>query len=426
MAGTIADFVAAGAVATPDLDVLTFEFEGVDEVRTYRQLWDNGRRIAADLARRGLRPGDRLALMMHNHPEFVEAMVASAILGVVFVPIDARTRGEQLGFMLRHCGCRGAIAGDYAVNALAEASAQAPDLEWVLSVGDERPSPAGSTLRIARLAEALAAPVPDLTIAIDDLTTPMQILYTSGTTGDPKGVVIRHERFAAIAAQSSRIYGFRPDDRPYTGLSLTHGNAQFGTLAPSLAMGLRAVISRRFSKSRFWSIVRDHGCTVFSLLGGMATALYSEPPRPDDADNPVRLITSAGMPAALWEDFERRFGVRIAEYYGSLEGGQTIKPVDEGPIGSCGRVAPGLVAKVVDEAGAEVPRGEPGEIWFRPADGSPALVEYFDEPEAARLKTEGGWLHTGDIVRMDADGWVFFEHRKGGGLRRNGDFIDPA
>lgn len=423
--GTIAQIVEAGSRSAPDLDVLTFEHEGASTVRTYRQLLDNGRRIAAGLAARGLKQGDRLALMLQNHPEFVESMVACAMLGIVLVPVDARTRGLRLAFMLRHCQCRGAIVGDYALDSVCDAASGATYLEWAIVVGADSDS-GSATLPVGSISDWLEAPLTDRALVRQMPNAPMQILYTSGTTSDPKGVIIRHSRFAAIAENAAAVYGFRTDDRPYTGLSLTHANAQFCTLAPALKMGMRAVISRKFSKSRFWQIIRAHGCTVFSLLGGMATALYSEPPRPDDAHNPVRLITSAGMPAALWQEFERRFAVRIAEYYGTLEGGQTIKPVGVGPIGSCGRVAPGLIAKVVGDDGMEVAHGVPGEILFRPADGSLAKVEYFADPEASARKCEGGWLHTGDIVRMGPEGWVFFMHRKGGGIRRNGDFIDPA
>src|SRR5664279_2862748 len=136
-------------------------------------------------------------------------------------------------------------------------------------------------------------------------------MYTSGTTADPKGVMIRHGRFVLSGRMGEQVFRYRHGDRPYTGLSLTHGNAQFVTMSPSLRMGLRAVFSRRFTKSRLWTVMRHYGCTTFSLLGGMATAIYSEPARPDDADNPVRFVVSAGMPKVIWEEFERRFGLEI-------------------------------------------------------------------------------------------------------------------
>lgn len=423
---TIANLVRDRAEVMPDLDVLTFEHEGLVEARTYAQLWENGRRLAGALADLGLARGDRFALLLRNHPEFVEGMVASAILGTIFVPIDPRTKGEKLAFLLRHSACRGAICGDYAVEAALDSAASVPDLRWLLVVGDAATVPArAGAPAVHGLEDVLAGTVPDLPVSVTSETDPMQIMYTSGTTGDPKGVIVRHARFAAVSGHGEAVFAYRPGDRPYTGLSLTHGNAQFVTLAPSLNMGLRAVLSRRFTKSRLWDLAREHGCTSFTLLGGMATAIYSEPPRPDDADNPVRHVISAGMPGPIWWEFSERFGVAILEFYAAVEGGMTINPIGEGPIGSCGRVVPGLEARVVDPDGNDIPPGSPGEIWFRPADGSAPVVEYFDDLEASRRKIEGGWLRSGDVVRMDDDGWVFFEHRVGGEIRRNGEFVPP-
>lgn len=422
----IANLVEAGAVSNPDLDVLTFEDGGKEEVRTYRQLWNNGQRIAAALRASGLQAGDRVALLMQNHPEFVETMVAAAILGVVLVPIDPRTRGDKLAFMLNDASCLGAVCADYALPALLECSGRVQSLVFAYVVGEDWRKPLAPAVSLTPMGGVLDVPVPNLSVAVSDDATPMQIMYTSGTTGDPKGVVVRHGRFGFVSKQGEMVFGYHAGDRPYTGLSLTHGNAQFVTLAPALKMGLRAVISRKFTKSRLWDITRRYGCTTFSLLGGMVTAIYSEPRKPDDGDNPVRLVISAGMPAALWNDFAERYKVEIFEFYGAMEGGMTVNPPGVGPVGSCGRVAPSLIAKVVDDGGNELPPDTPGELWFRPVDGSPAAVEYFNNPRASAAKTEGGWLHSGDVVTMDADGWVFYLHRKGGGIRHNGDFINPA
>jgi crotonobetaine/carnitine-CoA ligase len=232
-------------------------------------------------------------------------------------------------------------------------------------------------------------------------------------------------RFGALGLLG-HLLGYQPDDRPYTGLSLTHGNAQAVTLGPSLHLGLRAVFSRRFTKSRLWDICRRYGCTTFSMLGGMATAIYSEPVRANDADNPVRMVIDAGMPTAIWEAFERRFGVSIFEWYGAIEGGLAFKPVGVGPLGSFGKPVPGLEMKIVDESDRECPAGVVGEIVSRPASGEAASVEYFDNAAASREKTARGWLRSGDMGHRDADGWFFFDYRKGGSIRHNGDFINPG
>jgi crotonobetaine/carnitine-CoA ligase len=422
---TLPVLVQERAQARPDFAVLTFEDNGRAEVRTYAQLWDNSLRIALALRERGVRAGDRFALLMQNHPEFVETMIAAGILGAVFVPIDPRTKGDKLAFMLRDAGCTGAVCGDYAQQTLLDCAPAVPTLAWMFVLGTP-PVARHPEYYIGDLAAVYSLPVLPLPIVASKLSDPMQLMYTSGTTGDPKGILVRHARFAFVAKQGELVFGYRPSERPYTGLSLTHGNAQFVTLAPALKMGLPAVISRKFTKSRLWDIVRQYGCTTFSLLGGMVTAIYSEPAKPDDADNPVRFVVSAGMPAAIWDAFAQRFGLQIFEFYGAMEGGMTINPVGEGPVGSCGRVAPGLIGRVVDEQGHDVPANVPGEIWFRPADGSTPVVEYFNNPQASAAKVDGGWLRSGDIVTMDEHGWVFFQYRKGGGIRHNGDFINPA
>jgi len=421
----LANLIANRAETDPDRDVLTFDHDGgPPEVRTYRQLWENGCRIAAALEKAGMTSGDRFALLMQNHPEFVDAMVGASISGTVFVPIDPRTSGDKLAYMLRHSGCKGVICADYALPALEAARQQAPELQWVWLLDTDPSKPLARQADYPRMAAVLDAPAGAERIRSVDPLAPMQIMYTSGTTGDPKGVVMRHARYGAAAAWAP-LFGYVRDDRPYTGLSLTHGNAQIVTLAATLKLGMRAVFSRRFTKSRLWDIARKYHCTTFTLLGGMTTAVYSEPTRPDDADNPIRFVISAGMPAPIWEAFARRFDVRIVEFYGAVEGGLSIN-TGEGPVGSVGKPPPFLNVRVVDEQDRDVPPNQPGELIFQLANGTPADVVYLNNPDASASKTRDGWLRMGDIGHRDAQGWLYFDYRIGGGIRHNGDFISPG
>ncbi|MCU0669924.1 MAG: AMP-binding protein [Myxococcota bacterium] len=407
-AAILADVVRLRAEQSPDFDVVTFEHASLDggatpdERRSYAQLAERANRIAAALLARNVARGDRFALMMRNHPEFVETMIAASITGAVFVPIDPRTRRDKLAFLLRDSGCRGAICADYALAELLAAQERGPALEWILALdtGEEAGSMRGAdALGVGTLAEVLDRPAETIDSRLESANDPLQILFTSGTTGDPKGVVWPNARFGAFAGLGA-LLGYRPDERPYTGLSLTHGNAQAVTLGPSLALGLHCVLSRRFTKSKLWDVCRHHGCTTFSMLGGMATAIYGEPPRADDADHPVRFVVSAGMPVTLWEAFEKRFGVGIFEWYGAVEGGLAMKPIGQGPIGSFGRPLPGLEMKILDDQDRECPPGVQGEICSRPTGGR-AEVEYHGNPEASAAN-------------------------KGGGIRRNGDFVNPG
>ena len=191
--------------------------------------------------------------------------------------------------------------------------------------------------------------------------------------------------------------------------------------------GYRAVFSRRFSKSKLWDVCRKYECTSFSLVGGMATAIYSEPPREDDADNPVRMVVSGGMPAGIWEPFERRFGVQIFEFYGASDGGgMAYKPAGVGPVGSFGKPMTGLDMRILDEDSKECPPGVVGEICCRPEGAGEASVEYFGNPEASRKKIREGWNRSGDMGHRDAEGWLYFDYRIGGGIRHNGDFVNPG
>jgi crotonobetaine/carnitine-CoA ligase len=420
----LADRVRAGRELGLGYDLLTFvTIDGrgrfQEETRDYRDLWDNGQRLAAWMQSQGMRKGDTFAIVMQNHPEFVDLMVASSILGTVFVPIDPRTRGDKLRYMLDFAECKGAFVADYAL-AEVENVWQDEASRWIATLG-------AASADHPRVEDMLAAPAPspELTVASDDPSAPMQILYTSGTTGDPKAILSSHGRYA-ISATLPSVFGLRPDDCIYTGLSLTHANAQVISLGMVLHTGIRGVISRKFSKSRLWDITRRYGCTFFNLLGGMTTAIYAEPPREDDAENPVRLILSAGMPAAIWEDFARRFGVQLFEFYGAAEGGLTFNPTGVGPVGSCGKAPPSLQLAILDEDGNPCPAGQAGEICFRNADGGCPELTYLKNPAATARKTAGGWLHMGDVGHVDEDGWLFFHYRMGGGIRKNGDFINTA
>ena len=430
----LADLVQIRAEEKPDCDVLTFEHYSLDggatpdEVRSYADLQTRANRIAADLVKKGMGPGDRFAIMMRNHPEFVESLIAASITGCVFIPIDPRTRGEKLAFLLRNSGSRGVVCADYTVAALLAVRGQAPDLEWLLAVesGEAGAEPIPDSRGVGSLGEVLGTPVPTVDVRVEDVSQPLQIIYTSGTTGNPKGIVGDHMRFGGTGMLGG-IFGYREDERPYTGLSFSHNNAQATALAPALMSGYRAVFSRRFTKSKLWEICRRYGCTSFSLVGGMATAIYSELPREDDRDNPVRLVVSGGMPAAIWEAFEERFDVKIFEFYGASDGGgMAYKPAGEGPVGSFGKPMPSVDMRILDEAGEECAPGVIGEICCRPADGSAATVEYHGNSEASRQKIVGGWNRSGDMGHRDEDGWLYFDYRAGGGIRHNGDFVNPS
>jgi len=424
----LAIFQCLGLRDVPE-DRLAFVFvndDGSEERLTLGDLYANTLRMARVLRRAGIGKGDPFVLLMRNHPEFLYGLFAAVSTGAVAVPVDPRSRGRKLAFQILNTRARGILLSGPCIEGLREVRSQVGGVP-VLGVVYKPHHGVPAVPEYPDLRELLEAEPPEPPHGLPplDLSAPAQIIHTSGTTGDPKGVVLKADRYMVYGMLGALIWQYAGDDIPYTGLSMTHGNAQSATVIPALARGIPAVIGERFTKSRIWDICRTYGCTTFSLLGGMMAGIYNEPARDDDADNPVRVVLSAGTPRAIWEEFMRRFGVRIHEWYGAVEGGLAHNPPGAGPVGSFGKPPEGLMEmRIVDENDREVPPGVRGELVSRMIT-APTEVTYLGQDQESRAKTRGGWLRSGDICHRDEQGFLYFDFRKGGGLRRQGDFIQP-
>lgn len=423
--------VRARAEQEPDRLALIFENNELPEERvTLGDIAVQGNKLAAELHRAGLRKGDRVAIMLRNHPEFVYGLAAHSQLGLVNVSIDPRTRSEKLRYLLDFSECSSMIVADtiLADEDVAAVIRTSGVRAYALSTAEGRAQ--GLDVDGWRsLNEILdGAEQPDAGQHVHDVDDIWLLAFTSGTTGDPKGILFEYHR-TAFYQYLPRFVGYREDDIPYTGLSLSHGNALVVTMYPAITGAVsHSVFSRWFTKTRLWDVCAKYGCTTWANLGGIATAIYSEPPSPKDRAHKVRLVASAGMPRELWEPFEQRFGVRVIEWYGTTEGiAFAYNPVDVGPIGSFGKPPEGFIEMdVVAEDGQSVAPGEVGELIARPV-GKPAVLDYYKNPSASQMKIREGWLHTGDMCRRDADGWLFYAHRKEeGALRKLGEYISDG
>ncbi len=410
----------------PDQEIFVFERGKFgDDVLTYKDLYQNSNKVARLLLDHGVGKNDVFAVFMRNYPEFAYCILAGGFTGAIMVPVDPRLRGDRLKFILANSNAKAVIASGECLEQLTEVLGDLPKLKFI-TVAYQRDQEVPEDPNFPALNETLGSdswsPVEQ---QIMDVRHPMQIIYTSGTTGAPKGVMIRNNRLGVFNIMTKLCWKYSKTDCLYTGLSLTHGNAQAVTFFPALNMGIKAVFSPRFTKSRIWDICRKYGCTTFSLLGGMMAGIYNEPTKSDDNDNPVKIVLSAGTPRSIWEPFEQRFGVKILEWYGAVEGGFAFKTAGQGPIGSFGKPIPGIMEfKIVDENDNEVPPGTTGELISRMVRGE-TKVDYLDLPQASAEKTRGGWLRSGDMVHKDEKGWYFFDFREGSELRRAGEFIQP-
>jgi crotonobetaine/carnitine-CoA ligase len=212
------------------------------------------------------------------------------------------------------------------------------------------------------------------------------------------------------------------DDIMYTCLPLFHANALMLTSGFSICRGIPYGLEKRFSASKFWEPIRRYGATQFNALGAMIPILMKQPERPDDADNPVRMVNSAACPANLWVPFEKRFGVKIWEAYGAVDGGGVlIMNLGTAPVGSCGKPLPGAEWKLIDDGGNSVPQGQVGELVTKARESRP--VEYYKNPEASAKKVRGEWIYSGDLFYADAEENLYFVDRKTDSMRRRGENI---
>jgi acyl-coenzyme A synthetase/AMP-(fatty) acid ligase len=273
--------------------------------------------------------------------------------------------------------------------------------------------------------EEAEAAAPDPPPAPSDAAS---ILYTSGTTGPPKGAVLPHER----CVNTPREIGLRArlDERSvlFTALPLFHCNAQEKTTVCALLNDLTAAIADRFHASTFWETAARFGATHVSLLTSMINVLYKQPERPADRGHPVRMALTSGTARELWPEFERRFGVTVLETYGMTECGCTtlMNPPDAIRVGSVGTPLGFVEARLVDEDERAVPDGRPGELVVRPRTPFSMFLGYWHRPEATVAVERNLWFHTGDVLVRDADGYYAFVERKKDIIRRRGENLSPT
>ncbi len=406
------------ARSAPEQTFLLFE----NERTTLGELdaWSN--RIANGFLKLGIEPGSHVSVMLPNSPRWLAAYFALQKIGACIVPINVALRGEGLAFILDHSDSEALLLDPAYAPVLEEIRVRPSKVREVIydtTVAPDFPLPP-STLPLSQL-EAESDRPPAATVDPEGISA---LMYTSGTTGPPKGVVIRYADGDARRTEPLALMLYKPSDTLYTCLPLFHANALFISTMCALHAGARLALGKRFSASGLWDDTRRYGATTFNALGAMIPILMKQPPRSDDLDNPVEWVCSAACPANVWEAFERRFGVRIAEFYGAVDGaGFLTFNFGNAPVGSIGQPPPGVEARVVDANGREVPVGTPGELIFHVEDAHTRRVEYYKNADASNEKIRDGWLHTGDVVYRDEAGNLYFVDRLTDSMRRRGENV---
>ncbi|MFC5140444.1 AMP-binding protein [Actinomycetospora rhizophila] len=380
-----------------------------DDVRsvTWAELATSTRRLAGHLAALGVAPGDRVAMVMGNAVEVAETYLAVPRAGAIAVCLNPDAAPAELAFMLADSGAR------VVVTDVAHAGLLGPDLTTIVVGGDYEDL----------LATDPATPAPDPV----DLDATAFMLYTSGTTGRPKGVELSlRSCLWVVAACWAPIVGLGPGETVLSGLPLFHSYALDMCVLGIVATGASERILPRFSPTRILEMLGDG----YTVLPGVPThfsyLLQAADHRPRHR---LRMAVSAGaiLPASVNETFEREFGVQLLDGYGITETSTMVAmnwPHGTRPYGSCGLPLPGLAVRLVDPAtGTDAPPGGEGELWVR---GPGVMRGYWNRPEQTADVLVDGWYRTGDLARADANGYLTISGRTKEMIIRGGENIYPA
>ncbi len=363
--------------------------------------------VAAQLHRRGIRPGDRVAVMLRNSAAMLAVFYGLAKARAVWVPVNVQLQREGLRYILEHAEPALVIAERDLWPAIEASAAACPDIVFA-------GAPEGLAAWLADPTE-FAASLP----AADDL---LAIMYTSGTTGPPKGVMVSHRMLRLAGEAVVRVADLCDGDVMFVWEPLYHiGGAQL--LVVPLLRDVRLAMVPRFSASRFWPEVRESRATHIHFLGGILQILLKQPADPLDRDHCVRIAWGGGCPAPIWRPFEARFGVQIRECYGMTEASSITTCNDRGVAGAVGRPVPWFSVALLDPSGRPVGHGGRGEIVVRTSIAGAIFPGYFRNPEASARALRDGALHTGDLGSCDDAGNLIFHGRVTDSVRCRGENV---
>jgi len=386
---------------------------------SYAQLQRDSLDLGRYLLGLGLDKGDKVALMLHNSYQTARLLIGVMYSGFMVAPLNLLAQSSQLAYVLEHSDTRVLFTSEeYTERVHAALAGIKRDIKVITIKPD-------ATEILERKVPADVA-LPDVAEGDDAL-----LMYTSGTTGKPKGCVLSNRSVVAGGEYTSAAHELKATDRVLCAMPLYHINGQIVTTVAPLLHGGSVVMPHRFSVSNYWELVTQQHCTWINVVPTMINYLLNAPdPRERGLDiSRVKFCRSASapLPPELHRAFEEKFGIGIIETFGMTE---TNAPCFTNPYGRTKRKigSPGTTfgneAKVIDPAtGAEQPRGTPGELMVR---GDNVMTGYYKDPEnTAKTLEPDGWMHTGDLGYMDDDGFVFVTGRSKELIIKGGENIAP-
>ncbi len=420
---TLRDLVEYRAHTTPDrLFVIFDDLEGNVTRLSYARFEQEVNRSANLLRTLGIEHGDKINLHLPNCLEFLYLWFGAAKIGAVIMPTNIASPAAELEYLLEHSESRLVFTQRPFLEVVTTACARCPRIEAVILCDGLCAGTEALDFR-ALAAEASDAPPPGRPTPLDEAA----ILYTSGTTARPKGVLVTHANYIYAGETVAKAIRLSPEDRHFVVLPLFHGNAQYYSTMSTLVTGGSMALMSRFSASRYFDKCIEYEGTVTSLFAAPMRMLLAQENRSEHWNNRLRVVIYAqNITEAQLEEWHERFGAPLLQLWGMTEtmGPPLMNPMEfERRNLSMGLPVMGYEVALVDESGHPVPTGEIGQIVVRGEPGWSLMKGYFKNPEATAETVRQGWLWSGDNAHQDADGYFYFVDRAKDMIKRAGENV---
>ena len=396
-------------------------------VFTYQEVLEYSLATASVFRDLGVAHGDRVCVFLPNGPEYIFIWMGLARLGAICVPINTAFKRDEMAYILNNAKPTVLVSHHTLMDVAHEACEQYPSLSHILTVGGDGISQGGHKGFWALLGKATPMSRQEMgPVEPGDIS---MLVYTSGTTGNPKGVMVTHRMYVAAGQGFAAWTNATPADRFFTCMPFFHANPHYYSTMGSLTAGASLILEDRFSASRFFEQIRESEATVVNFIGMMMPVMLKAPPSAIDRDNAVRLYYGSPAPSLeMLTEFEERFGSRVIIGFGMTESCYgTVETLDQphrpGTAGIL-RWHPDPrfqnQLRITDDNGRPLGQREVGEITLK----SPAVTPgYWDDPKRTAEALKQGWLYTGDLGWVDEDGYLYFVDRKKDVIRRRGENI---
>jgi crotonobetaine/carnitine-CoA ligase len=394
--------------------------------RTYSELDTKSDKLAIGYSDLGVRVGTRVAVMLDNSMEHIDSWIALGKLGAIEIPINTAYTGEILQYLIAHCDAEILVCDQRHLDVVVNLLPGLPLLKTVVYVPAPSPEetiePNDSRVKFVRFGGLyLEGKLEVVSLAP---SIPSVILYSSGTTGPPKGILHSNGGCVRLGRYAAELMGYEKSDVLWNCFPLFHQNARYIGVFPAIESGAKIVLETRFSASRFWENARSKNVTAFNYLGAVLLMLLRQPKELGDCDHSVTRALGAGAPRDIWPEFEQRFGVVLTEIYGLTEAPMaTANRGSSRTQLSSGKPSGLFDVKVFGDDDRPSPSGEIGEIVIRPKVPWALMLGYDHAPEATISAFRNLWFHSGDRGWMSEDGELYFTDRRQDCIRRRGESI---